>query len=299
MNILITGGTGLIGRALIRALQEKEHKLSIVSRHVDRAKQLLGPEVTYYGSTEEVSNFESLDAVINLAGEPIADKAWTDEQKRKIIESRVRTTRQCVRMIERLETRPRIFLSASAIGYYGHGEEECTEKTPAGEGFLPDIGKRWESEALKAEAAGVRVCLMRLGIVLAADGGAYRKMLPPFQMKVAGQLGSGQQWMSWIHRQDVIGATLFLLENETCRGPYNFTAPDPVTNAEFTRILGKIKQTWISMKVPGWVMRRVLGELADELLLQGQKVLPAALRDAGYSFQFPKLQQALEDLQKD
>jgi len=296
MKILLTGGTGLIGKRWIRRLLEADHEVSVISRSVDGARKRLGTQVRLFRHMDDISNFERFDVIVNLAGESIAEGRWTEERKRSILESRVRVTRQCIRLMERLEEKPQVFLSASAVGYYGYGETPQTESDPAGSGFLAEVGQAWENEAVKAEALGVRTCRMRIGIVLAGDGGAYPKMLPPFQLKVAARLGNGKQWMSWIHIEDVLSAMDWLISRETLSGPFNLVAPEPVTNREFTRIMGKVKGALIWTTTPAPVLRALLGEMADHLLLQGQHVVPRALRDSGFTFAYPDLEKALRQL---
>lgn len=296
MKILLTGGTGLIGKRWIRRLLEADHEVSVISRSVDGARKRLGTRVRLFRHVDDISNFERFDVIVNLAGESIAEGRWTEERKRSILESRVRVTRQCIRLMERLEEKPQVFLSASAVGYYGYGETPQTESDPAGSGFLADVGQAWENEAVKAEALGVRTCRMRIGIVLAREGGAYPKMLPPFQFKVAARLGNGRQWMSWIHIEDVLSAMDWLISKNKLSGPFNFVVPEPVTNREFTRIMGKVKGALIWTTTPAPILRALLGEMADHLLLQGQHVVPRALRDSGFTFAYPDLEKALRQL---
>ncbi|MEO0453764.1 MAG: TIGR01777 family oxidoreductase [Verrucomicrobiota bacterium] len=298
MKILITGGTGLIGRPLCQRLIKEGQEVTVLTRSPEKAKNRLGKEVTAISDLKEFQADEKLDAVINLAGEGVADQYWTDQQKERIRTSRIAMTQSCVNLIGRLESKPSVLLNASAIGYYGTDVDGfATESTPPGEGFLPEVSLDWEKEALKAEPYGVRVCLMRIGVVLAPDGGAYAKMKPPFQFKVAGQLGDGKQGFSWIHRDDVIRGMLFLLNREELSGPFNFTAPHPVSNAQFTQALSKVMRCWFNLPAPSWFLKLVLGEMAEEVLLKGALVEPQALLKAGYTFLYSDLQSALENLE--
>ncbi len=296
MNILITGGTGFIGSALSRELANAEHKVIITTRKERyptpsccnttiltwKPPQLLPEGI--------VSN---IDAVINLAGESIASGRWTKRRKELIRSSRISTTRALVQSMQNVKERPKVLISASAAGYYGtHGDEYVTEDTPAGKDFLADVGRAWEAEALKAEGAGVRVVLVRLGVVLGPDGGALSKMAAPFKFFLGGHIGSGKQWFSWIHRDDVIGIIKCVLENENISGAINLTAPEPVTNKEFSLALGKAlgRPSWLP--VPGFVLKTALGEMSD-MLLTGQRVLPEKILKAGYKFKYPEVNEAL------
>jgi uncharacterized protein (TIGR01777 family) len=234
--------------------------------------------------------------VVNLAGEPIAGKRWSKEQKEKLRSSRIDATRAIVRAIAKANAKPKVLLNASAVGYYGaHGEETVTESTPAGSDFLSRLCADWEAEALKAEAQGVRVCRIRTGIVLGKGQGALAKMVPPFKMFVGGPLGSGQQYMPWIHIEDEIGLLLFLIENESARGPFNATAPNPVTMEEFARALGEVldRPSWVS--VPPSALALLTGEMAD-MLLTGQRAVPDAATKLGYTFKYSNIGAALQSL---
>lgn len=294
MNILITGGTGLVGSAFIQRYGD-EYSITVLSRHPERARKKLGPTVTVIASLGELENLNHFDAVINLAGEPIADKRWTAAQRERIEKSRWHITDALVGLFEASESPPHTFLSGSAIGYYGRqGETPVTEtnNTPNDE-FSHRLCKYWEDIALRAKSDNTRVCLLRTGIVLARQGGALKKMLPPFRFGLGGPMGSGKQMMSWIHINDMTAAIQFLLQQRDCHGPYNLTAPNPVNNATFSKTLGKVLHRPTFFKVPAFVLRLGFGEMSD-LLLTGQAVIPERLQQAGFTFEFEDLHPALE-----
>jgi uncharacterized protein (TIGR01777 family) len=233
------------------------------------------------------------DAVVNLAGESIADGRWTAERKRAIVDSRIESTRAIVDAMAASTPRPTVLVSASAVGFYGpRRDEELDETAPSGEGFLAEVCRRWEEEAFRARDLDVRVAALRLGVVLAPGGGALGKMIIPFRAAVGGPLGNGKQWMSWIHRADVVGLVLAALTSSAYAGPVNATAPAPVRNRDFTVALAKTVHRPAFLRVPGIAMRLLLGEMAD-MLLTGQRVVPAVARAAGYEFRYPEIYGAL------
>lgn len=300
MKVFITGGTGFVGRALTACLVESGHQLAILTRSLRHAQPL--PQGASYiegDPTKEGAWQETLvhhDAVVNLAGASIFGR-WTDSAKQVMRESRLLTTNHVVEALQARRGKQTHLLSASAIGYYGFREDETLdEASPAGKGFLADLAGDWESAALRARESGVRVVLTRFGVVLGEGGGALEKMIPLFKWWLGSPLGSGKQWFSWIHRQDLASALAFLLEHDDIEGPVNCTAPQPVRNEEMTKILGEVlgKPTFMPA-VPGFVLSVVLGEFGS-ILLKGQKVLPGKLTDAGFHFRFPELRGALEDL---
>jgi uncharacterized protein (TIGR01777 family) len=273
MNIAITGASGFIGRHLMKSLAQAGHSVCALSRHAPPAES---------------------DVVIHLAGEPVAQR-WTPAAKQRIRESRIAGTRDLVDALGRLPRRPEALICASAIGYYGsRGDEILTESSAPGNGFLPEVCKAWEKEAQAAESFGIRVVRMRTGLVLAAGGGALQRMLPPFRMGVGGRLGSGRQWMSWIHLEDLTAMFQFTVESQV-RGPLNGVAPQPATNSEFTRELARMLRRPAVFPVPEFALRLLFGEMAD-VLLASQRVVPAAAQAAGFRFRFPQLSPALEDL---
>jgi uncharacterized protein (TIGR01777 family) len=244
------------------------------------------------------SNFNAgIDAVINLAGAPIAEGRWTEERKKLLRVSRVDTTRGIVAAIFRMDSRPRVLISASAIGYYGdRGDEVLEEETPAGKGFLADLAREWEAEALKAEPLGVRVALTRFGIILAKQGGALPAMMAPFKLGAGGKLGSGRQWMSWVALDDVVAIIHRALEDDGVRGPLNVVAPNPVRNVEFTKELAAAMHRPAIFAAPAFALRLALGEMADGALLASQRVAPAALQRLGYKFLHPELGETLQSI---
>ncbi|NOZ69543.1 MAG: TIGR01777 family protein, partial [Deferribacteres bacterium] len=240
---------------------------------------------------DTVSGF---DAVVNLAGEPVAPGRWTSERKKRILSSRINTTRALVQSMQQAQKRPRVLVSASAVGYYGpHNDEYVTEETPPGSDFLADVCVKWEAEAFRAEALNIRVVTVRLGAVLGADGGALPRMVLPFKLFLGGPIGSGRQWFSWIHIDDVAGIIRFALENNAVSGPVNATAPTPVTNRDFSSALGRALHRPSCLPVPAFMVRLIFGEMG-EMLLTGQRVLPDKALKAGYRFKYADLDDALK-----
>jgi uncharacterized protein len=289
MRILVSGGTGFIGQALCPQLTQDGHAVIVWSR---QAHPAVAEGVTAIQRLDEFTG-PSPDAVINLAGASIADGRWTEARKRLLMDSRVDTTRELVEWMRAMESPPKALISSSAVGYYGEqGDRVITEGTPPTPGFTHDLCVRWENEALKAESLGVRVCLVRTGVVLDRDGGALAKMLLPFKMGAGGRLGSGKHYFPWIHRADIVGIYQWLVANEQASGPYNASAPNPVTNAEFTRELGRALKRPTLFPMPEPVLRLLFGELS-ELLLVSNRMMPARLLDEGFEFRYPELKQAL------
>ncbi len=235
--------------------------------------------------------------MVHLAGEPLAAGRWTSRRKAMIVESRVAGTRNLVEALSQCQNPPKVLVNASAIGYYGSSEDQVFEETnPPGQDFLAELCQAWESEARRAKESGIRVVLVRSGFILSTEGGALPRMLPPFKMGVGGPLASGKQWMSWIHIKDEIEAILYAIEKEGIEGPLNLTAPNPVTNADFTRALALALRRPAFFRVPGFVLRLMFGEMAQTLLLSGQRVVPRNLEKGGYRFSFSELSKALGDL---
>lgn len=293
MHILITGGTGFIGTPLTASLVEHGHEVMILTRQSLQAAN----GVRYVRDLEEIDSDAQIDAVINLAGASLAGRRWGAAYKREILDSRLGTTTAVLHLLKRLKTKPAVLLNASAIGYYGHhNDERLHEGSPSTPGFSQDLCLQWETLAQRAEHLGVRVCLLRLGVVLDAGGGAFEQMSQPFRMGIANWMGHGRQWLSWVHRRDVIAAITFLLEKPKLSGPFNITAPQAVTSREFCAAMKRHTRTFITAPVPAFAMRLLVGEMADELLLQGQRVTPAALEAAGFEFSYPDIDSALEDI---
>jgi uncharacterized protein (TIGR01777 family) len=294
MNVLITGGTGFIGGALVAHLCQLEAEITVYTRdpsHFDTEA------IRYITSLDEIDDSAHFDAFINLAGESLAARRWDEARKAVLVESRVGTTRSLVALAERLQVKPAVVLSASAIGVYGHhGDERLGEDAEQGDGFAHRLCLAWETEAQRFDALGIRVCLLRLGVVLAADGGAMDQLRRSVAFGVGTWMGSGKQWLSWVHREDVVAAIDFLLQHESCEGPYNITAPEPITNRGLCDELSLRRQVFIKLPIPAAVMRLALGEMAQELLLNGQRVVPARLQEAGFQFRYKNLREALAAL---
>lgn len=301
MKVAVTGATGLVGGALSRNLIQAGHRVVALARNPEKAREKVPQvEAVAWDATSGISPgqaLEGLDAVVHMAGESLAAGRWTSRRKRTIVESRISGTRNLVEALSKCSSPPKVLVNASAIGYYGSSEDELFEETnPAGQDFLAQLCQQWESQARRATKSGVRVVLVRSGFILSTEGGALPRMLPPFKMGLGGPLGSGKQWMSWIHIEDEVGAILYAIEKEGLEGPLNLTAPNPVTNADFTRALGKALRRPAFFPVPGFVLRLMLGEMAKTLLLSGQRVVPRELEKGGYRFHFSDLDEALDDL---
>jgi len=294
MKILITGATGLIGQRLIQALLNQSHHITALTRSPERATKILGPQVELLNSLDGLSSLDGFEAVINLAGEPIADKRWTAAQKQKLCDSRWQLTAQIAELIKASAKPPSVMISGSAVGYYGdQGQALVTEQRSPHQEFTWQLCSRWEALALEAQSANTRVCLLRTGVVLSSEGGALTKMALPFRMGVGGPFGNGQQYMPWIHIDDMLNATLFLLNQPSLKGPFNMVAPTPVRNQQFSEQLAKVLHRPCFMRVPAVAVRCLMGESAV-LVLGGQQAVPQRLIDAGYQFRYSALQPALE-----
>src|SRR3989440_5315707 len=300
MKILVTGSSGLVGTALVSALARGGHTLCRLVRPQsvggEAAKE--GFVVSWNPATGELGGAGvGADAVVNLAGASIADGRWTAQRKALLRSSRIDTTRALVGALTKMNARPSVLVSASAIGYYGdRGDETLTEDSKPGGDFLAGLAQEWEAEALKAEALGLRVVLTRFGIILAREGGALRKMMMPFKIGVGGKLGSGQQWMSWVTLEDVVGILRFAIEGASSRGAINVVSPQPLQNAEFTKVLAKAMHRPALFPAPAFALRIALGEMADALLLSSQRVAPQVLEKTGYRFLHSDLSAALKNL---
>ncbi len=299
-KVLVTGGTGFIGSRVCTALHQQGDTVHVLSRNPDRAQTRLKSARAFYGWNPETEKLPSeatkeIASVVHLAGETIAGK-WNDEKKRRIRDSRILSTRNLVESLAAVNTKPDVLVCASAIGYYGDsGDEHFTEVSPPGNDFLAKVCQEWEAEAQKATDLGIRVVTVRIGLVLGLGGGLLAQMLTPFKMGVGGILGSGRQWMSWIHIDDVIGIILHALENNEIRGPLNATAPTPVRNAEFTKTLGTVLRRPTLLPTPIFALKLMMGEFADFIVLS-QNVLPEKTEVSGYEFRHRTLDSALKDL---
>jgi uncharacterized protein (TIGR01777 family) len=295
MDVLITGSSGLIGSALRPALQAAGHRPLRLVRGATTEPDAIGWDPK--AGAIDAASLDGIDAVVNLAGAGIGDHRWTDAYKQEILESRVRTTDLLARTLAGLERKPSVLLSGSAVGYYGdRGDEKLTEQSAPGRDFLAGVCVAWEAATQPAGDAGIRVAHLRTGIVLSANGGALKKQLPLFKLFLGGRFGGGTQWQSWISIRDEVGAILHLLEHEVA-GPVNLTAPSPVTNGEFAKVLGRVLGRPSVVPVPSFGPKLVLGsELAESLLFSSQRVRPEALAASGYTFAQPDLEGALRDL---
>lgn len=292
MKILITGGTGLIGSELVARLRDR-YQLTVLSRRPEAAAKLFGTGVQVLPHLDQVQDISEYYAVINLQGEGIADRRWSDRQKLRLEQSRWNITRQLTERILASEQPPAVFISGSAIGIYGPRDQQPVTESSAidADDFAHNLCAEWERLALAA-APNTRVCVLRTGVVLAPDGGALKKMLPPYLLGLGGPLGDGKQGFSWIHLADIVGMIEFLLEQKGCEGIYNGTAPTPLAQAEFSACLAKVLRKSHFMRVPAFALKLMLGEMS-EMLLKGQFVVPERFQAAGYQFQYPVLEDAL------
>ena len=301
MKILITGATGFVGKRLVRALINLGHKVSVLTRDTESARKRLPLICTFYKWEPELyppssQSFDGVDAVIHLAGENIADGRWTSKRKNLIKNSRVLSTRNLVSTLASIKNPPKIFISSSAVGFYGKNKHvELYESLDSGKDFLAEVCKEWEKEAFKAKDRNIRTVALRIGIVLGYEGGAMKKILPPFWAGVGGKLGDGDQWMSWIHVKDLVEMITHCIENNSIQGVYNATSPEPVTNKEFTKCLAKMLRRPALIPVPKFALKIILGEMSD-LLLGSLKVSSLKIIESGYKFKFPDLNSALSDI---
>ena len=293
-HFLITGGSGFIGSRLIPVLLMQGYHVTILTRDPDKTNKHFEYAVDVIEQLEDLKDNDTFDVVINLAGQGITDKRWTPAVKKQLYDSRINTTQKLINYFKHASKKPDVFISGSAIGYYGYKSNRPLDETASGdESFSSQLCKSWEHEARSAEEQGIRTCYLRTGIVLGKNGGALSKMLPAFRLGLGGPMGSGKQVMSWIHIDDLVNMILFVIENEHIRGPVNGTSPNPVSNKVFSETLGHVLKRPVFFKVPGFVLKLMLGGMAEELLLSGQTVIPAMVLDAGYEFQFAELKDAL------
>ncbi|WP_039357418.1 TIGR01777 family oxidoreductase [Candidatus Protochlamydia amoebophila] len=295
MKILVTGSSGLIGSALIPFLKLGQHQIAKLVRKKtglksgeiawDLEKGIINPEL-----------LEGVEAVIHLAGENIAS-IWTEKKKKQILESRVKGTKLLCQNLICLKSPPEVLISSSAIGYYGdHSDQILTEHSPKGQGFLADVCQQWEAATQSATEAGIRTVFLRTGIVLSTQGGALKSMLTPFKLGLGGELGSGKQYMSWISIDDLIGIIYYVIRQKELQGAINAVSPNPVTNREFTKILGNVLHRPTFFKIPTFVLKWIVGEMAEEVLLKSRRVIPEILEDKGFRFDHPNLKEALQSI---
>ncbi|WP_042290723.1 TIGR01777 family oxidoreductase [Citrobacter sedlakii] len=295
MNILVTGGTGLIGGHLIPRLLALGHQVTVLTRSPEKARDRLDSRVALWTTLDDKKQLEDVDAVINLAGEPIADKRWSSAQKERLCQSRWRITQKLADLINASETPPSVLISGSATGYYGDlGEVVVTEEEPPHNEFTHKLCARWEQIACTAQSDRTRVCLLRTGVVLAPKGGILGKMVPPFRLGLGGPIGNGRQYLPWIHVDDMVNGILWLLDNDL-RGPFNMVSPYPVRNEQFAHALGHALQRPAFVRVPATAIRLLMGE-SSVLVLGGQRALPKRLEAAGFAFRWYDLEEALEDV---
>lgn len=293
MKILITGGTGFIGRALTKSLIKKGYSITILSRDPSKVVNICGSGVEALSNLQQLTPDDSFQAIINLAGAPIFDVRWSEARKQILRDSRIHLTAQLVECMSHMTVKPEVFISGSAIGYYGNqGGTLLTEQSATKPDFSQQLCADWEASAVTAEQLGIRVCLIRTGLVIAKGGGLLQRMLMPFRLGLGGYLGDGKQWMSWIHREDWIAATEAMLTDSAMHGAYNATAPNPVTNAEFTKILATYLNRPAFLPIPTWLLKLLLGEMS-ELVLGSQRVIPDRLLSHGFKFQYIDLTSAI------
>lgn len=288
-HVLVTGGTGFVGSRLVAALTAGGHDVTVLSRGSASAAPLPAP-VRIVTSLDQLADDVRIDAVVNLAGEPISNGLWTDRKRARIIASRVEVTRACRALIDRLETKPQVLVSGSAIGWYGiRGDEELDENSTGTPCFSREVCTTWEEAA---EGAGIRTVLLRIGLVLDNGGGMLARMLTPFKFGLGGRFGSGRHWMSWIHRDDLVRLIVHCIADPALTGPVNAVAPNPVTNRDFTRALGRALHRPTVLPVPSWPLTMLMGDFARELLLGGQRVLPRKAIASGFAFTYPDIDSA-------
>jgi len=296
MHVLITGGTGLIGQALCSALPAAGHQVTVLSRFPQTVHRKCGPDVSIFSDISQWTEDTVFDAVINLAVAPIVDVPWTSARRKMLWDSRVTLTEKLVEKITASRTKPAVLLSGSAIGFYGDcGDEPIVESHGTGSDFAAQLCAAWEAAARRATAAGVRVCLLRTGVVLSASGGFLGRMLLPFKLGLGSRLGNGRQWLSWVHIDDFVAATMLLLDNDEASGAFNMTATQPVTNHDFTQKLAAAMDRPAFLAAPSWAIKAIFGA-RSLLLLGGQRVLPEKLQSLGYRFKYASVDQALKQV---
>jgi uncharacterized protein (TIGR01777 family) len=301
MRIVIIGGLGLIGKALATKALKRGHVVTTLTRHaISDADQMVNRNVVHWDgvdSTALAKIIENTDVIVNLAGESIGVGRWTQQRKSTLLKSRLEPARALVEALKFVSIRPKTLVQSSAIGIYGIGDREKTEESKPGNDYLAKFAQEWELSTKSVEDLSVRILVIRTGIVLALGKGVLPQLMLPFRLLVGGPVGSGHQWYSWIHIQDEVKAILFLIENPESKGIYNLTSPNPITNSEMGKTLGKVMNRPFWMPVPGFILKLVLGEMST-LVLDGQKVLPSRLQSEGFKFQFPDAKTAIQDLLK-
>lgn len=293
-RLLITGGSGFIGSSLVPALIAQGYEVMVLTRYPEKTAEHFHHSVFTTQQLENLDVSENFDVVINLAGQGITDKRWTKKTKAQLIDSRIITTQNLIHYLQAAGIKPEVLISGSAVGYYGNqGDNIVDEKFTGDDSFSSTLCSGWEHEAQRAESLGIRTCYLRTGIVLGKNGGALAKMLPAFRLGLGGTMGSGRQWMSWVHIDDLIGIILHLIKNKDLSAAVNGTAPNPVTNKIFTSTLARVLNRPALLPLPAFVLKLMLGEMAEELLLSGQRVIPDKIMRAGYAFKYASLENAL------
>ncbi len=301
-KVIVTGATGFIGKALCFRLEREGYKVVALSRNPEKGQRLFGSQATVArwdgaNASEWREYTDGAYAIVNLAGENIGSGRWTRQRKQAILQSRLDAGKAVVEAVESASVKPRVVVQASAVGFYGScGNDMIDEFSSPGEGFLVAVAMEWEESTQAIESLGVRRAIIRSGVVLGTEGGALLQLLKPFQLFAGGPLGSGRQWFSWIHIEDEVNAILFLLKNEDLKGIFNLTAPHPLLQKDFARLLGKIIKRPAWFPAPGFGLRVILGEMAEEMLLVSQRVAPKRLLEAGYRFLYPEAENALKDI---
>ncbi|HET7657370.1 MAG TPA: TIGR01777 family oxidoreductase [Bacillales bacterium] len=300
MHVAITGGTGFLGKHLTSSLIHDGHKVSILTRHPEQAPEIPGVSHVQWlkdGARPE-KDLHEIDAFVNLAGESINSGRWTEERKKRILESRLKATEEVIRIFEKKSKKPGVLVNASAVGYYGMSETETYSEASVvnADDFLASVVREWEKRAAQAEQFDVRTVFARFGVILGSEG-ALPKMVLPYKLGIGGTIGTGKQWLSWVHVADAVGLIRFAIEHKDVRGPLNVTAPEPVKMKEAGEMIGEVMNRPHWMPVPAIAMKAALGEMSS-LLLQGQRVLPEKAQAHGYSFQFSSLKSALLDILK-
>ena len=300
MKVLVTGATGFVGKRVVKQLLDQGDEVVVLTRNIAKGALELGKNCKYFlwSDTKTLppeEAFEGVEGVVNLMGEGIADKRWTEEQKKKIYESRITSTSQLIERMKGLSIKPKVFVSSSAIGIYGNrGNEEITEQSSTVDDFLANVCKDWEASANKAAELGMRVAIIRTGVVIGKNGGALKKMLPIFKLGGGGPVGSGKQYMSWIHVDDIAGMFVFALKDPSVQGIYNGTSPYPATSKDFAKELGKALHRPAFAPAPGFALKLVFGEMS-QVLLDGQKVMPVKFKERKFRFRYPTLEMALKE----
>ncbi|CAA6811194.1 MAG: Cell division inhibitor [uncultured Thiotrichaceae bacterium] len=294
---LITGGSGFIGQHLIPQLLNANYQITVLTRFPEKTAKLFKKPIQCIETLEQIHDDQTFDAVINLAGQGIADARWSDANKQSIRSSRMSITTALITLFQRLNTKPGIFISGSAIGYYGAGiKTNITETSGTDNSFSSTLCMEWENIASQALDLEIRTCILRTGIVLGRNGGALKRMLPPFKFGLGGRIGNGQQWMSWIHIDDLCNMMLYMIKHNDLEGTFNGTAPTPVTNQDFTKSLAKRLHRPAIFPMPAMVVKLLFGQMGEELLLAGHQVIPNRILQTDFTFQYPTLTQALENV---